>query len=225
MRNLQNYFNKRKIDYTQLNKYGFKKEAEKYVYNANILVDQFAINISISEAEQVSKLIDLFDNSEYALADVEEATGEFVGKVRDAYESIIEDVIEKCTSKEIFKAKQTKEITEYIKQKYNDELEFLWEKFDDTAIWRNKETAKWYGLIMTIPENKISGTSDRKIEALDLHYQKEKIDKVIDNKTIFPGYHMNKKSWITIKLDGSVDTKKICELIDNSYELSRKKSK
>ena len=28
---------------------------------------------------------------------------------------------------------------------------------------------------------------------------------------------MNKDNWITIKLDGSVNTKKICELIDNSY--------
>lgn len=31
---------------------------------------------------------------------------------------------------------------------------------------------------------------------------------------------MNKKSWITIKLDESIDTKKIISLIDNSYKLS-----
>ena len=31
---------------------------------------------------------------------------------------------------------------------------------------------------------------------------------------------MNKENWITIKLDGSVKTEKIFELIDNSYNIS-----
>ena len=34
---------------------------------------------------------------------------------------------------------------------------------------------------------------------------------------------MNKKSWITIKLDGSVNENEIYKLIDNSYMLSIKK--
>lgn len=43
---------------------------------------------------------------------------------------------------------------------------------------------------------------------------------------IVPGYHMNKKHWNTILLDGSVPEKLIRELIDHSYELIRsKKSK
>ena len=40
---------------------------------------------------------------------------------------------------------------------------------------------------------------------------------------IFAGYHMNKNSWITIKLDGSIKIEKIFELIDNSYKLSLEK--
>ncbi len=43
---------------------------------------------------------------------------------------------------------------------------------------------------------------------------------------ILPGYHMNKKHWNTILLNGSVPDKLIRELIDHSYELIRsKKSK
>lgn len=34
-----------------------------------------------------------------------------------------------------------------------------------------------------------------------------------------PGYHMNKKHWNTIVIDGSVPVKKIREWIDHSYEL------
>ena len=61
---------------------------------------------------------------------------------------------------------------------------------------------------------------NKEIEILDLRYQKEEIEKIIDNKKIFPGYHMNKSSWITIKLDETIPTKEIQKLIDNSYALS-----
>ena len=37
--------------------------------------------------------------------------------------------------------------------------------------------------------------------------------------SIIPGYHMNKKHWNTIILDGSLSTKLIKELIDDSYNL------
>jgi predicted DNA-binding protein (MmcQ/YjbR family) len=36
---------------------------------------------------------------------------------------------------------------------------------------------------------------------------------------ILPGYHMNKKHWNTIKIDGSVSTKKMKEMIMHSYKL------
>jgi predicted DNA-binding protein (MmcQ/YjbR family) len=36
---------------------------------------------------------------------------------------------------------------------------------------------------------------------------------------IVPGYHMNKKHWNTIVLNGSVPNKVVRELIDHSYEL------
>ncbi len=36
---------------------------------------------------------------------------------------------------------------------------------------------------------------------------------------IIPGYHMNKKHWNTIIIDGSLDEKLVCELIDHSYDL------
>lgn len=36
---------------------------------------------------------------------------------------------------------------------------------------------------------------------------------------ITPGYHMNKKHWNTVIIDGSVSDKQICEWIDDSYNL------
>jgi len=42
---------------------------------------------------------------------------------------------------------------------------------------------------------------------------------------ILPGYHMNKKLWNTVLLDGSVPGALVRELIDHSYELIRAASK
>ena len=42
---------------------------------------------------------------------------------------------------------------------------------------------------------------------------------------VVPGYHMNKKHWNTIVVDGSVAYKQIKEWIDHSYELVKGKIK
>jgi len=220
MRNLENKLKNRKIHYEQLLKYGFKKEKEKYIYQVKMQNNQFAIKVSISDKESYAKMIDLENETEFILVDFETSSGQFVGQLKQDYNKIIEDIVIKCTSKEVFKSKQAKEIINYIEQKYGDTLEFLWEKFDNNAIWRNKQNSKWYGILLTISERKLELTSDKIVEAIDLRYQKEKMEDVLDNKKIFPGYHMNKKSWITIKLDGSLETKEIFNLIDNSYQLS-----
>ena len=38
-------------------------------------------------------------------------------------------------------------------------------------------------------------------------------------ETILPGYHMNKKHWHTLVLDGSLPSHLVGELIDHSYQL------
>ncbi|KAA3645409.1 MAG: MmcQ/YjbR family DNA-binding protein [Chloroflexi bacterium] len=38
-------------------------------------------------------------------------------------------------------------------------------------------------------------------------------------ESIIPGYHMNKKHWNTLYLDGSIPEKLVYELIDHSYDL------
>ncbi len=220
MRNLKEILKNRTIDYEKLIKYGFVKDNGVYIYKEEIYHNQFEVNIFFSEEKQYSKLMDIENNEEYALVDIDDSVGEFIGKLKEEYECIIEDIINNCTNKEIFKSSQAIDIINYIKKKYNDELEFLWEKFDDNAIWRNKQNNKWYGALLIVEKSKIGIEEEGNIEIIDLRYQKEQIEEIIDNKNTFPGYHMNKKSWITIKLDNSVDTKTIYNLIDNSYNLS-----
>ena len=40
--------------------------------------------------------------------------------------------------------------------------------------------------------------------------------------SVLPGYHMNKKHWNTVKIDGSIPRKEILSWIDHSYSLVSK---
>ena len=191
MRNI-NLENK-KIDYNALEKYGFILNNGEYIYKKDIINDKFRIIVRVINNEMISKLIDNSFNEEYVMVDVKDATGKFVGRVKEEYDNIIDDIINSCTINDVFKSKQAKEVIKYIEKKYNNNLEFLWEKFKDVAIWRNNNNNKWYGLIMTITEEKLGINSNKKIETIGLRYPKDQINEVIDNKKVFPGYHMNKK--------------------------------
>ncbi len=223
MRDLTRYFKNRTIDSVKLIEYGFVKKENSYIYEKEFFNNQFNLIVEITEERKRSKIIDLCWNEEYTLVDVKNISGDFIGKIKEEYDDLLHDLVENCTISEVFKNKQTKEVIQYIREKYCDELEFLWEKFTNNAVWRNKVNNKWYGIVLVIPESKLGIDSNREVEILDLRYQKELIENIIDHERIFAGYHMNKKSWITIRLDGSVKIEDIYQLIDNSYECSLKK--
>ena len=194
-----------------------------FYYENKIYDNHFKVVIEISKEKQISKVIDLSMEEEYVLVDVQGSSGDFVGKVKEEYENILNNIIEKCSTPNIFKSKQAKEVIKYVKEKYNDDLEYLWKKFPNNAVWRNKDNNKWYGVLLVLSESKLGIDSDDIIDIIDLKYQKDNIKEIIDNKKVFEGYHMNKDNWITIKLDGSVDIKEIYTLIDNSFGLSLEK--
>lgn len=76
---------------------------------------------------------------------------------------------------------------------------------------------------MTLRHNKIEpGAGDSVIEILDVRCAPDMIDFVVDKQKIFPGWHMNKRHWITIVLDGRMDIRQIYSLLDNSYALAHK---
>ena len=221
-RSLNNYFNNKEVDYNKLTNYGFRKEGNSFIYQKNICDDAFLVEVVISNKEKYSKVIDLSLNEEYILVDTQSTSG-YIKEVKEEYDKVINDIIDNCTNNNMFKGSISKQVLKYINDKYGDKEEYLWDKFPEVAAIRNKKNNKWYALLMTIPENKIGINGDSTIEVINLRYYKDIIQNLIDNKCIFPGYHMNKSSWITIKLDGSIYIKEIYKLIDISYNISLEK--
>lgn len=222
MRDLSKKIENKKINYQKLKKFGFTKNKNIYYFEKSINHNEFTVTIEISDKKQISKVIDKESNEEYILVDTD-STGFFVGQIKDQYEQIIKDFIDNCTEPNVFKNKKSKHIIKYVKEKYNTDLEFLWEQYPTFAVLRNKESNKWYGMLGIIKESSLGLESNKTTEIINVKYQKEETIKIVNNKTVFPAYHMNKKSWITIKLDEDINIKRIEELIDNSYNLLNKK--
>ena len=214
-------FRRKTVDIQKAILFGFVQSNSNYIYETDILDGSFLLQIVITPDGNIdTKLTEKAIGDEYVLYKTN-ATGSFVGEVRKAIEAILKQVADQCYNTEIFKSAQAKDIICYVREKYGDELEFLWEKFPDNAIWRRKDNKKWYGALLTVKASKLGFDDDKPIEILDLRIKTENIETTVDNKCFFPGYHMNKKHWYTLLLDGTTTIEEICRRIDESYLLAK----
>lgn len=80
---------------------------------------------------------------------------------------------------------------------------------NDTSVY--KVTGKMFAAI---------GTAGRDIDCITLKCAPERAEILVgEHAHITPGYHMNKRHWITVDLDGSVPRPLVEDLIDDSYFL------
>jgi len=222
MREVKDFIKDKKIDLKRLKKFGFKLKDNSYYYTTSLLKNQFEMCVKINVDNSIfTEIIDVETSEPYVLHLLETKRNAYGEKVYKTYSEVLEKIKKECFEDEIFKTDYTKEVVDYVKNKYGDELEFLWEKSPKTAVVRRKNSNKWYALILTLSKRKLNLDSDEAVEIINLHNSPEEIEKLIDNKRYFPAYHMNKKHWCTICLDGTVELEKIYKLIDMSYELAR----
>lgn len=219
-------FKNRTAEYDKLTAYGFFEENDAFLYRKNLCDEDMTLTVKICRDGTIDA--DIFDNEAqdyYTLFSVPDAAGGFVGKIRAEYENVLTDIAEKCFRREVFKTSYVKDLIGYVRATYGDEPEYLWEKFSENAIWRRKDNRKWYGVILTVSRRKLGLDSEEKAEIVDLRVPTEDIEKYVDGKSVFYGYHMNKKHWISVLPQDDEDLKKICKAIDISYALAAKPKK
>ena len=217
-------FRDRVLNEERLIDYGFEQSGSEYIYTTTIAKGQMQLTVKVSKGNEVdTKIVDSESGEEYVLHLVDDAVGEFVGSIREEYENIMRRIESFCFDKDIFKSSQAHEIIKYIREKYKDELEYLWDMFPKYAVWRRKDSRKWYGILLTVSMDKLGMEGNEIIEILDLRIKPEELEEILDERRYFFGYHMNKKNWLTICLNNSVPLDEICRRIDVSYGLAAKK--
>ncbi len=221
--NIENEIFKRcKIRFDKLNGYGFKKIDDKYVISKNILNNAFRIDVVIlNDGSVKGKIFDLEFECEYTNYRASNQQGEFVSKVRSEFINFLNDIKDKCTTSNYFISNQANRIANLIKEEYNDDPEFAWEKSPGFGIFRNPDNDKWYALIMNINKNKID-KENIEVEIINLKLDEEKIKELLKRKGFYTAYHMNKEKWITIILDDTISDGELMSYIMESHRFTEK---
>ena len=210
-------FKKCLFDYSKLLNYGFKEENNIYYYEKYIIDNKYKICIKIENNNVIGKIYDLIFNDEYLNLNVDSNLS-FNNKIKEEYIKVLKDIKVKCTKESLFVFKQSNEITSYIKGKYKVNPEFLWKESSGNGVFRNKYNKKWFGIIISVSKDKLDLKYKQEIiEVINLKIDEDMIKELIKINGFYRAYHMNKKSWISVILDDTLDNEIIYSLIDQSY--------
>ncbi|MCC6094061.1 MAG: methylated-DNA--[protein]-cysteine S-methyltransferase [Eubacterium sp.] len=119
----------------------------------------------------------------------------------------------------------TDSLIEEISKKYHASLESLWKAHPDYKVVRDSYSGKWFALFMKVKAEHLglrdsdTGGIEDDIPVVNVKSDPDFIGMVIQAEGFFPAYHMNKRHWVTIRLDGPVPERQILDMIDRSWHL------
>lgn len=106
-----------------------------------------------------------------------------------------------------------KDVIKYCLELANVYEDYPFPDDNDSVTMKHKKNKKWFALIMNVRGEEYLNI---KTEAEYSELLRKSYDYII------PAYHMNKQHWNTIILSNKCDKKLIEELLDRSYELTKK---
>lgn len=117
------------------------------------------------------------------------------------------------------------ELLQYVQETYGTEPEYPWMDEPSFAVLRHSLGRKWYGLVMTLPKRTLGLPGEGSADVLNLKLDPALVYILREQEGYLPAWHMNKTHWLTVRLDGSVPPDRVRDLLDQSYELTKKKMK
>ncbi len=100
-------------------------------------------------------------------------------------------------------------VLQYIKEQYDVEPDSPWSgNFSNNAVVRHKGSGAWFGLLTSVEKfrlqsEQLQGTE--RIDILNLKCDPMIIATLTAQPGFVPAWHMSKKLWITVLLDGTVN--------------------
>ena len=211
-------FRSAKIKRDSLEEAGFTKtDGENYKMCVPISNGSFKAEISLSLSDE-SLTVHLFDSAtseKYALFDMTSSNGAFVTSLREEVQKIIDDIKARCFAINDLKD----DFVSWINTKFGSAPDYPWPDDAPNSFVFRCPNGKWFALVMKIKYRQLGLTGDEELWVVNMKAEQEAIPSLIDRKSIFPAWHMNKKHWITVLLTAATDFEKLCELTEKSYEL------
>ena len=201
--------------------YGFVENQGIWTYSSPILQGDFLMRITVEGSDLRFQVFDQETGDLYPQVHMESMRGTFVGSVREACLEVLYDIRKASFEVQEFLCPQTKRILTRVQQKYENQLEYLWEKSPDTAVLRHDDNQKWYAVLMKIFWEKLDKSREGQVEVVNLKH--DQVADLLVEKGIYPAFHMNKRYWISLPLDGTLSDEQVLELFERSWFLTSKK--
>ena len=111
----------------------------------------------------------------------------------------------------------------YITENYSAEADHPWARYPDYTVFRHGNNKKWFAVIMKIPRARLGCPGEDVLDVVNLKCDPLMLGSLLLEPGFFPAYHMNKRHWVSLVLDGSMTDDAILPLIWKSYDLTAKK--
>ena len=142
--NALNGFSLLRVRPAALAAFGFRRKGRSgWEYAAPIDGTFLECRVSISARGVISeKVVDLSSGDDYALYRVADATGRFVGQVREAVTALLKRIAASCFERDVFILEQSRAFLDTVGNRWNEELEFLWEDSPEYAVLRRTDNGE-----------------------------------------------------------------------------------
>ena len=201
--------------------YGFVENQGVWTYSSTILQGDFIMMLIVEDGDLSFQVYDQETGDLYPQVHMESMRGTFVGSVREACLEVLYDIRKSCFEVQEFLCPQTKRIMTLVQAKYENQLEYLWEKSPDTGVLRHDDNQKWYAVLMKISWEKLDKSREGQVEVVNLKH--DQVADLLLEKGIYPAFHMNKRYWISLPLDDTLSDEQVLEIFERSWFLTSKK--
>jgi len=203
--------------------FGFTRKASGWVYRESFLNGAFVAEIHIDDRGHLTgRVIDADLEEDYLPFRVKTDVGDYVASVRQGYADILQKVARACYKSAPFASSQANRIASLILSRYHESPDFPFSTYPDCAVFRFDGTGSWYGLVMPVRFSKISGVpkaspeDDPVADVLNLRVGENRVGEATSHPGFYPAYHMQKKAWVSVVLDGTPDDQTILAYLDIS---------
>ena len=201
--------------------YGFVENQGVWTYSSTILQGDFLMMLTVKDGDLNFQVYDQETGDLYPQVHMASMRGTFVRSVREACLEVLYEIRKSCFDVQDFICPQTKRIMAVVQEKYENQLEYLWEKSPDTAVLRHEGNQKWYAVLMKISWDKLEKGREGLVEAVNLKH--DQVSDLLVKKGIYPAFHMNKRYWISLPLNDTLSDEQVLELFERSWFLTSKK--
>lgn len=206
--------------------FGFVEKGQNLVFSQDLMNGDLEASFCLDiEGKLWGQVVDREMGESYTLFRSQIRLGAYASQVKTEYQQLLLQLLDTCFIALPFSKDQSNRLAQKIKDEWGDLPDYPFKKARTTGTFRHPSNQKWYALIVTLKRAKVdNSSSDEVVEVLNLKLPEDRILELVKHDGFYPAYHMYKKNWLTVILDGTVADDKLMSLLEVSRSLVGPKS-